>query len=69
MTDEIPSRSQSHNPNEAQIRVDPQTGHEFIYVERPEVVSSADMTEVDAQAFENARPTEEELRSNRWSEE
>ena len=67
MTDERPSTPKDHHPNEAQILVDPQTGREFIYVERPEVALCTDMTETDALAFENARPTKEELRNDQWS--
>lgn len=68
MTDEFPSTSKGHNPTEAQIRVDPHTGREFIYVERPEVVSSVEMSAADALAFENARPTQAEVRNDRWSD-
>lgn len=68
MTNRSPSTSKSQDPNEAQVRINPQTGHEFIYVERPEVISSAKMSEADALALENARPTNEELRDDRWSD-
>lgn len=68
MKDQRSSTSTRRHPDEAQIRTNPQSGSEYIYVESPEVVSSADMTDADAQAFENARPTEEEIKSNRWSQ-
>lgn len=68
MTHKSSSTSKSQDPNEAQIRVNPQTGHEFIHVERPEVVSSAEMSDADALAFENARPTQAEVRNDRWSD-
>lgn len=68
MNDKPSSASRRPNHNEAQIRTNLQSGHEFIYVERSEVALSADMTEADAQALENARPTKEEIRRDRWSE-
>lgn len=69
MKEQPSSTSKRRRSNEAEIRLNPQTGYEFIYVERPEVVSCGDMTEADAVAFKNPRPTGEELRSDQWSDE
>lgn len=69
MKEQPSSISKRRRTNEAEIRLNPITGNEFIYVQRAEVVSCADMTEADALAFKNARPTEEELRSDQWSDE
>lgn len=52
--------------NEAQIRVNPESGAQFIYVAKPHVVAASEMDEDDLAAFENARPTAEDLVSDRW---
>lgn len=54
------------DPNEAQIRVNPVSGNQFIYVAKPHVVTACAMDEDDLTAFEKARPTTEELASDRW---
>lgn len=56
-------------PGEAQIRTNPESGHQFIFVARPNVVAASEMDEDDLAAFENARPTAEELATNRWLDE
>lgn len=53
-------------PDEAQVQTNPETGHQFIYVAKPEVISASEMNEDDLAAFENARPTVEELANDRW---
>ena len=63
----------SRKPGEAEIRVNPETGDEYISVFQPEVVSIADMSQEEWKKFKSeldaARPTEEELRTNRWLDE
>lgn len=56
-------------PDEAQIRTDPETGHQFIFVARPEVVTASEMDDDDLAAFESSRPTVDELATDRWLDE
>ena len=65
--------SKSLKPGEAEIRVNPVSGDEYISVFQPEVVSIAEMSREEWKKFkaelDAARPTEEEIRTNRWRDE
>lgn len=61
--------SRTPRPDEAKIQTNPKTGHQFIFVARPNVVVASEMDEDDLAAFDNARPTAEELASDRWLDE
>lgn len=56
-------------PDEAQIQTNPVTGHQFIFVARPDVITASEMDDDDLAAFENSRPTAEELATGRWLDE
>lgn len=69
---EAPSRRKPA-PDQAQLRIDPETGRSYIYVEKPEQVVIAEM-DADAFAAFKARvsatqPTEDEVRTGIWNDE
>lgn len=61
------------NPNEAQIRINPETGQAYIYVERPQVISLAHSSPKEIaeilEALKASVPSEEEVHNDRWNDE
>lgn len=60
-------------PDEAQIRFSPETGRAYIYVERPKVVSLANVSPEELshilEAIKASAPSDEELLNDRWNDE